>query len=47
MYAYLTDEKETINEIRLTQNDTHIEEEFDPPAGSRTGNENCEKAGCS
>lgn len=31
VYAYLIDRKETVNQIKAVGNNTHIEEEFDPP----------------
>ena len=30
MYAYLIDRQETVNRIKIVENKTHIEEEFDP-----------------
>ena len=39
VYAYLIDRQETVNRIKIVENKTHIEEEFDPPAdpGPRIG----------
>ena len=35
VYAYLIDRQETVNRIKIVENKTHIEEEFDPPAGHK------------
>ena len=37
MYAYLIDRQETVNRIKIVENKTHIEEEFDPPADPGPG----------
>ena len=36
-YAYLIDRKETVNRIRIVENKTHIEEEFEPPSDPGPG----------
>ena len=37
VYAYLIDQKETVNQIRILENTTHIEEEFEPPDEVKPG----------
>ena len=37
VYSYLIDRKETVNRIKIVENKTHIEEEFDPPADPGPG----------
>ena len=37
VYAYLIDRQETVNRIKIVENKTHIEEEFDPPADPGPG----------
>ena len=37
VYAYLIDRKETVNQIKIVENNTHIEEEFDPPKDPQPG----------
>lgn len=37
VYAYLIDRKESVNQIRVVENSTHIEEEFDPPQDPQPG----------
>ena len=44
VYAYLIDQKETVNQIRILENTTHIEEEFEPPDEVKPGQVIKEKA---
>ena len=37
VYAYLIDRQETVNRIKIVENKTHIEEEFDPPTDPGPG----------
>ena len=37
VYAYLIDEKEEVHQIRILENTTHIEEEFEPPDEVKPG----------
>lgn len=37
VYAYLIDQKETVNQVKIAENKTHIEEEFEPPVDPRPG----------
>lgn len=37
VYAYLIDQKKEVNQVKIAENRTHIEEEFDPPADPQPG----------
>ena len=37
VYAYLIDRQDTVNRIKIVENKTHIEEEFDPPTDPGPG----------
>ena len=37
VYAYLIDQKEAVNQVRMVENTTHIEEEFEPPDEVKPG----------
>lgn len=37
VYAYLVDQKEKVNQIKIAENQSHIEEEFDPPTDPKPG----------
>ena len=37
VYAYLIDQKMKVNQVKIAENRTHIEEEFDPPEDPQPG----------